>query len=221
MIYEYIRNIDATDKFIYIVVIIASIVFSTRLPMTPYGIVGAISGILLVYYFNEHREYLGASFIASMKVILNSDVMDYKNNPYLPNNSELLIFLDNHREYYQYNPTQWNSIIRHINNFLKLTYDIEHGTTRRNLDYDVLKETKIKVLNTYQSFIHRIPHTEESSNKFHEGMDLLQNILNTSIDNTHRIVIMNNKDITINSAFHYKNHPGGRDLKANMHYSFF
>jgi hypothetical protein len=222
MIYEYIKDIDVTDRFVYIAIIIVSMVFATRLPMSAHGIIGAVIGIFIVFYFNEKRDNAGDTFISSMKKILQSDIMKPTQNKYLSTDSELLIFLDSYREYYQYNPSLWNSMVKQINNFLKLSRDIEIGVNNYNMDYDVLREIKVKILNLYHSFIHKIPHTESSSSKYHKGIDRLQDLLNMTIDKIHRLVVgYNNKTIDTATTFHYRNHPPGRDVRNNPHYHFF
>ena len=115
MIYDYITNIDATDRFIYVVVIIISVLFTTRLPLSSHGIIGAVLGVVLVFYLNEKRDNAGETFLVALKKILSSDIMNPTHNTYLPFDSEILIFLDGYREYYQYNPALWNTFVKEIN----------------------------------------------------------------------------------------------------------
>lgn len=222
MIYEYIRDISLTDRFIYVTVIIGTILVLSRVNITVHVIVGLIVGILIVYYYNEKNVYTGHVFLKSMKDILNSNLMKPDKNKHLAKNSELVLFLDGHKEYYRYNPKLWNDLVRYINNFLHIMNDIEIGVERFNMDYDTMKGLKRKIMNTFHSFVHRIPHTPHSNDKFHIGMERLENLLNQDIDVTHTLVThMNSQSINNATTFHYKNHPCPDDKGINLHYHYF
>ena len=217
--YNYINNIDVNDKLFYLIIIIGSIFFSGSI-IKPSGtsIVGLVIGVILVYYIHDKRENQGDTFISSMKVILESDIMTLTNNQYLSKNSELVIFLNNYKEYYNYNPDLWKLLLTTINNFLKLIHEIETGTKYYNLDYSVVKEYKTRILNHYHSFIHNVPHAETVLDKFHKGFKDLESSLNIEIDKTHQVVShKNSKAIDISSVFHYKNHPEGI-INSNKNY---
>jgi len=227
-LYSYIKDIDHTNRFIYFVIVVCSVVLATRIGnhglISASGVIGLIVGLIIVHYLKERWDDTGDTFLTAMNDILNSDIMKPSQNRYLGNNSELVIFLDDHREYYQYNPVLWRDLVRNVNNYLRVSHDIEVGTERYNLDYDQLKETKRKILNQFQSFIHTVPHMENSNDKFHLGMERLQKLLNHEIDLVHQsITRKNSKGVNTASAFHYKNHPvayEGRNL-AEGSYMFF
>lgn len=222
MIYEYIRDIDLTDRFIYITVIIGTILLLSRVNITGHLILGLIIGTILVYYINEKNVHTGNTFLQSMKTILGSDRMKPHQNKHLAKNSELVLFLDGHKEYYTYNPKLWNDLVRHINNFLHIMHDIELGVEWFNLDYDTMKNLKGKILNTFHSFVHRVPHTPHSNDKFHLGMERLETLLNHDIDEIHtNVTLRNSQSINNMTKFHYKNHPGGNDKMIDLHYHFF
>jgi hypothetical protein len=221
MIYNYITHIDVTDRFIYVVIITVIILLFSRIPISPYLIVGTIVGIIVVYYIHDKKIYTGNTFLASMKNILNSDLMKPKSNRSLYKDSELVAFLDNRREYYNYNPNTWNQLVKHINEFLRLQSDIEIGVVRFNMDYETLVNLKGKILNSYHAFIYTVPHTPNSIDKFHIGMRHLQKLLNRNIDITHKKVALDNsKDINIDTKFHYKNHPHPQD-EHDTQYNYF
>jgi len=231
MFYQYITNIDDTDKFIYVTIILAGALLATRIRPSANAVLGAIVAVIVVYYLNEKAEDQGTTFVAAMKTILSAPIMKPHKNRHLAYNSELVIFLDQHREYHHYNPVLWNSLVKLVNDFLKLEHDIElrqdtpnTDTTFYNGDYDTMKATKLKILNTFHSFIHKLPHTESSNNKFHCGMKKLEQLLNTEIDHVHRLVAnYNSRGIDTGSAFHYKNHPSGYERlnRSESAYRFF
>lgn len=228
MLYQYVKDIDVTDKFEYIIIVAAVILLATRIGyhglISSSGLFGLVIGVIITFYLIEKRKHQGDTFITAMRKILNSDIMKPNWNKYIHGNSELIIFLNDHREYYQYNPQLWRDMVSSMNNFQRTISDIEIGTTRYNLDYDQLKETKKKILNRYQAFIHTMPHTENSNNKFHKGSDRLEQLLNQEIDHIHQLVTRKNaKNITTASTFHYKNHPVSHESLnvAENTYTFF
>lgn len=208
MIYQYIKNIDRTDAFIYVSVVMFIVVFFSRIMIQPYLIVGTIVGLIVVYYLNDKRVSTGQEFITGIQNILENPNMFYKTNPYLSTNSEFVLFLDTMIEYHDYNPMLWKSLVNNINNFLHIQDDIRLGTHEYSKDYELLKALKLKVINVYHSFIYKIPHTDTSNTKFHLGLDKLEILLNTELDTIHRIVVQrSSKGIDNNTIFHYKNHP--------------
>lgn len=229
MLYSYIKDIDLTDRFIYTVILGTVIILTVRLGrngmINGTGVFGLVVGFVVIYYLNDKRRKQGTDYITAMDQILDSNIMKPETNRYLSENSELLIFMNGHREYYQYNPVAWNTMVRQVNNFLRLVHELNIGTYRYNLDYDNLKVIKGKVLNTYQSFIHTVPHTEASTDKFQLGMTRLEGLLNNEIDLVHQLVNKHNREqgVDTSSVFHYKNHPAAfeRHSLADSNYSFF
>jgi hypothetical protein len=234
MFYEYIKAIDSIHKFDYLSIVAAVILLATRfghygmLPSS--AIIGLIVGTIVVFYLNEKSAHQGDTFLSSIQEILNAKIMKPEKNHYLFGNSELIIFLDNHREYYQYNPDAWRGLVKLTDNFLRIVGDIEIEAEaesvvgRYNHDYDMLKDTKHKIMNKYHAFIHTLPHTENTTNKFHEGIERLETLLNKEIDHIHQLVNkMNAKGVTTSSAFHYKNHPVGYESvgRAEDNYTYF
>tara|TARA_A100001015_G_scaffold282462_1_gene346733 strand:+ start:493 stop:1164 length:672 start_codon:yes stop_codon:yes gene_type:complete len=222
MIYNYINDIDVTHKFQFILIIISSILISSRINPTGSTFFGLIVGIFIAYYINDKMETNGETFITSMSNLINSDLLRGDKNVYLAKNSELIIFMNKYREYRNYNPVLWYEMIGSIDKFLKIIYEIEIGTQFYNLDYGALLELKTCILNQYQSFIHTIPHTVNSNDKFHLGFSELEGIINKDIDDIHQTVTKkNSKQINIDSVFRYKNHPEpNENLGVDIHYKY-
>ena len=128
MLYEYIDHIDDNHKFYYLLVIVGSIFISNRVSASFPTIFGLLIGLLISYYINDKNENQGNTFITSMKKILNYENMYPKQNHYLAKNSELVIFLDQYKEYHSYNPNLWKNMVSSINLLLQAMYDIEHDT---------------------------------------------------------------------------------------------
>ena len=72
----------------------------------------------------------------------------------------------------------------------------------------------------FHSFIYSLPHSPSSLNKYHEGLNRLECLINKDIDKIHQTVNnKNKKGVNIESVFHYKNHPDGY-LKNNIDQKF-
>lgn len=223
MIHKYISKIDPTDGFIYATIVLGSVLLQRRIQLSSTTLVGLIAGLIVVFYLNDKKTDTGANFLEHMDRIRKAPIFKPHKNPNLHRDSVLLSFLDQHRIYYQYNPAVFNDLIAHVNSFLTLIHDIDIGTENYNSDYEVVRKLRTDIMNTYHSFIYRIPHAESSLRKFHLGMDRLEEILNGHIDRLHRdIVRKNQKDgIMISSKFHYLNQPQPRDHGHIRQYHYY
>ncbi len=223
MIYDYIYDIGKTDLFLDICGLLGVTLLVRRINFTNGTIFGLLCGIILIYYINDKKIATDGGFIQRMDTILKSPILKPEKNKYLYRDSELLDFLDSYREYYQYNPDLYNSLVSHINTLLMLLDDLNIGDQHYNNDYETMRELRYKILNIFHAFIHKIPHTPSSNDKFHIGMGKLQDLLNKHIDKAHLTVVKLNgmKDIDIDTKFPHRNQPEPRDHKYEPHYQFF
>ena len=131
------------------------------------------------------------------------------------------MFLDRYKEYNDYNPSAYRSLCKLVNNFQRLSRDIQISPAGNT--YDVLKDTKTKILNTYHSFVYSVPHTEVTVNKFHMGMDELDKLLGEDIDVAHGTVVTSasKEEITTHTKFHYKNELPGVDARNASNFYYF
>ena len=78
--YEYISQIDITDKFNYVLLILGIIFFTNRVAPSPQTWLGLLVGLVLVYYLNSKTQLTENAFIQSMEKILADPIFrDYKN----------------------------------------------------------------------------------------------------------------------------------------------
>jgi hypothetical protein len=219
--FNIISDIEDNTVVIYLFIITISGWWFNRMRPPYYTLIGIIVGIIIVYILYQRSEKRDNIFTKRIYKILKSDL--FNNYKYLYLNSELVIFLDTHREYFQYNPSLYKSLLKNIDNFLKLGSDIENNTRHHNLDYSVMRELKNKILNNYHSIIHKLPHSENSLNKFHQGMDNLKDLLNDYLDNIHFIVNNKNrnKGVDVNTQFVYRNHPKPQNPFNDARWHFF
>jgi hypothetical protein len=201
-IYNYISAIDTTDRAIYVTIIVAVTLLSSRVSLSSHAI-GIVTGAIVVIYLHSSQS----QYINSMKNIMTSMPMG-SGAGYLSKNSELLIFLDEHREFSEYNPELWKTLVKSVDRFIHLVQDIESGSQHYNLDYSVLRGVAGHTISAYHAFIYTTPNIASANNKFHLGMIRLQRLLDGEIDIVHRTVALRNRgEINTSTVFHYKNHP--------------
>lgn len=221
MAYCIINDIEKSDMMVYLGIIIGASWFFHRIKPSWYAMTGVIVGILVVLYLYEKSDHEETVFTKRLKHLLDSEL--YRPYRHLYLNSEIVMFLDEHREYYQYNPAAYKVMLQHIDNFLRLGHDIEIGTVRFNEDYSLMRHLKGKILNYYHSIIHKLPHTPNGLDKFHIGMDELRTHINKYLDEIHRVVNTKNMKhgIDVETAFVYRNHPKPTDPTGDTRWNFF
>lgn len=221
-IYEYVSSIDAHDKFTYIIMGIFIVILVNRIRPGVYTMVGMLVAALFTYYYNEQSTTALNGYLAEMNQQLESPLLRKAQNLHL--DSELVDFLASHREYMNYNPAVYKKLIRQIDNFLQIISDMEKGVDRMGDNFEMAREIKIKILNSFQSMIHRIPNSSHIANdKFHEGLGQLEKLLNYHMNNIYMYMSHHygKKPIDINTRFFHLNELPGTDTKSNPHYSFF
>jgi hypothetical protein len=220
--YTYVKDIDKTDLVIYAMLIIAVALLVTRIAPNPMVITGIIIGVMVVYFLNDKKVTEQGDYVQKIISILKAPRLDTDKNVNLYKDALIVEFLELHKEYEVYNPHVYKSLTKLLDNFLKIADDIDQGSANYNRDYDILTDTKTKILNTYHSFIYKVPHTQASLHKFHDGTKKLLELLNDHIDKTHRTVLTRSEaeGVNVHTKFHYKAHPKPTDPDAHLHYQY-
>jgi hypothetical protein len=211
--YDYINNINDNTKFTYLIIIIIFIILATRINSQFPNIVPLIMGLsfalLVIYFINEKQLKSGNNFLNLMNLQLKSN--NLKNTKHLHNDSEIVHFLIDIREYKFYNPANFKYLVELLDNFLLLVTDLEKGVHNMGDTYEVLLEQKLKILNAMHAFIYKIPQSVASvaDTKHKQALERLEKLLNYHIDQTYQYVsyYYSNKPIDINTKFLYKNSP--------------
>ena len=220
--YSYLKEIDRTDLMIYAIIIIIVAVIISRINPSPLVVFALIIGLIVAYFLNDMNNTANNVYVKRLIDILKSPDFKTDRNQYLYKDAILVEFLDIYREYKEYNPSVFNSLVKNINNFLKLADDIERGTVNYMYDYDVMINTKTKILNDYHSFIHSVPHASVNIDKYHTGSKKLLSLLNEQLMHTNRLVLNRSQasGIHIETKFHYRNHPKPTDPTWDAKYNF-
>jgi hypothetical protein len=135
--------------------------------------------------------------------------------------SELVIFVTSHREYHEYNPATYQSMIQKIDKFLKVVRDSEQEATGEK--YEIARELKTKIMNIFHSMIHTLPHNNSATEKYQEGLIELEELLNYHLNNiyTRMSLYYGGRPVTIHTRLIHHNAIPGADRSVNPHYSFF
>ena len=219
--YSYIAHIDNTTKFMYIVLGLLIILLAHRLSLTSNTVIGVVLAILLAYYLNEKDLSLGNNYLTEMAKILHRPVFK---GQYLYRDSELLIFLENHRHLRRYNPALFNTLVRHVDNFLRLGKDLGSSPPPENfnMDFENMLAERTKVMNAFHALVYALPHAPTMLSVYQNGMERLSVLLDTNIrDARHHVMRANReKGINVSSKFFYKGHPEAVDRSATG-YNYF
>ena len=212
MFYEYIAAIDDTLKFQYITLIITAVFLMNRIMPNMYSTLGLMSGLAVVLYLNSRSSSVLTSYIQDMTKIMDNPI--FKPYSHLYRDSKLLQFLHSIRVYHSENPYTFTDLTIDIDNYIALSDAIIAGAERwYNEQYEMLKAAKVKILNTFHSFIFVTPHITSRLNFYQERMGELEHLLNYHIDKIHTHVVQkNNQEITTMSKFPRRNEipgPGG------------
>jgi len=219
--YEYISQIDITDKFNYVLLILGIIFFTNRVAPSAQTWLGLLVGLVLVYYLNSKTQVTENAFIQSMEKILADPIFqDYKN---LYKDSQLLGFLDSIRIYKSDNPMAFGALLKLTDNYiLQADTILTLNTSEYNEDYEQLKWTKTKILNNYQALIHTTPHINWRLELYQNKMVELEKLLNYHIDKVHSYVVTKNShEITIRSTFPMKNDIPGKTPGKTTTWDYF
>jgi hypothetical protein len=209
MLYLYLKNIDKDQLVWYIFIVILISIVVTRVSPTPLTVLSLLSGLFIVYLINERAVAESTIYSKRIREILETPIINSVKHENLHLDSEIVSFLDFLKEYYTYNYKLYNSLLKTLDNFLKLKQDISMGSVNFHQDYDTLLSLKPKILNTYHDFIYTVPHAEASLDKFHNGMKTLLTIINGHLNTANKIVLNRSKSngVTTETKFHYRLHP--------------
>lgn len=216
--YKNIADIDKTDMFMYAVLIIVITVIVTRISPSSTLLVGIVIGLIVVYYLNDKQTSQQGNYVQQIIKILLSPRLQVNKNQYLYQDPLIVEFLETYKEYFDYNPQAYTSLTNQIDNLLHLGDDIRRGSTNYNRDYEIMLNTKGKILNTYHSILLKIPHEHTNLNKFHNGAKNLKRMINEHLEAANRQTLLRSEEEGINvyTMFHYKSHPKPTDPYWNQ-----
>lgn len=218
-VYTFLSSIPKTELFNYVVLGIVIVIVTVRIQPAPYILLGLAIACTVSFVLHEKAESSGSKFIVDMEKQLLSTLLRDTKNFFI--DSEMVIFVMSHREYYEYNPATYRSMIQKIDKFLKVARDSEQEATGEK--YEIAREIKTQVMNTYHSMIHTVPHDSSATEKYQDGLTELEKLLNFHLNNIHTRMSLyyGKRPVTIHTRLIHHNALPGADSTVNSHYSFF
>lgn len=199
MIYQFINNIDRYHFVPFGGIVLFSVMLLRRINLSANTIIGAFVGVFIVILLQQYFLITDSTFLSSMKKILKRE--EFVGAEHLYTDSELVIFLDTNIDLKEYNSEIFSEFVILIDKFLDLRNQLANfKTADYGLDFTNLVSLKNKILNTYHSFIHTLPATDSTLQKFHAQMEKLKNILNCHIEFIHEKVKKYTKIDGINAS---------------------
>lgn len=155
---SYIDRISNKDKFYYLVLIFIIALFIYKYELRWSLWLGLLIGIGCVYYLNERQTRLLSNQPDKLWHILNSKLLNQ--TKYFVTDAELIQFFDHIGDLKQYNILEFNHLVKDVDNFLKLTHEMNLGITNIKDNLDLVNDLRIKSLNEFHSISYRTPYSE-------------------------------------------------------------
>lgn len=219
--YNYLNSIPKIDLLKYFATFLIVFFIINEINFTNKHIIIILIGIVVIFYMNEMRKSTSITRMQELELKLNG-IFPKPQFFYIDSGIIELIF--SIKEYKQYNPLAFNKLISLIDNFLKLTLDVEKNTKNSYPLYDILHNLKDSALNNLHSIIYNMPSDINAEVKLTKAMDSLQFILNFHLENVRLIANKNFKTDgpKINNKYIESNiHPDGMDPYYNKNFDLY
>lgn len=174
-ILSYLDEINPKDKFNYIILILCVIILSYRLSLHWSIWIGIIIGVSCVYYINERSAQTLNNSSDQLWAILKSPLL--KSTKYFITDPPFIRWVDDVKEFQTLNRLEFNKMIRQLDQFLKLIYNVKIGVYQCKENLDLIQDLKVNTLNQFHSLIHKITYAalRQKFNYYFEQLGKLMN----------------------------------------------
>lgn len=220
-IYNYISNIPNINKFSYFIIFFILFYVINLINFSLKHVIIIVGLTIIIFFLNDKRLSTSITRMQEIELKLNGIFPKPK---YFYIDSGIIELIHSIKEYKNYNSLAFNKLISILDNFLKLSLDIEKNPTNSYALYEVMQHTKNAALNNLHSFIYNIPSDKHAEIKLSDAMDSLHYILNFHLEKIR--VNSNTKylkdDPNINNKYINSNmHPEGSDPYINNNFDFY
>jgi hypothetical protein len=179
-LYEYIDSWDGPTLFVYLVIIFFIILFFCKSSAQINFLIGIIIAAFVISYLNN-RAIVAADTDADIKKIKQDSLVPKLNKEAIEHDN-LLSMLFSVQDIYQYNPQQYEVMIKSINMFYKLykLSFVDESTVFVN--YGMMEQYKRDALNALASMIYSLPIDKNIRDKINVSAVALDNIMSTHLD---------------------------------------
>lgn len=183
-LYNYINDIEPKSLFNYFIIIIIVFIIINRVDYKMKHVISGLVAILIVYYLNEKRR---TTFTSEMQILEMKLLRIFPKPQYFHLDAGIVELIYSIQEFKQYNEPSYNSLIKSIDNFLKVVYDIENKVANCNGNYEIAKKMKQISLNNLSSLIYRTPTDFNVEQKLRNATKSLHFILNVHLERIRNI----------------------------------
>lgn len=213
-IYYKLAQINSSELFNYILIIIITITVINYFNIPLKGFIGLFIGLILayIYYNKKNLESSAYNNDLELKLQLIKPVPKF-----FDKYPELINLFFNTREFYDYNSKAITSCIKNIDSLLQIYSDINTGIKYCDKNVDVIKMLKKDALNDLHSVIFSLDNNKILEKKLKKTLDELHKILNyfenSMIDSCNKEI--DEKGYTNDKKYLYKNEPKAYNLSIN------
>jgi hypothetical protein len=183
-IFEIIERLGKKEYFYIVFIVVFSIGFIKLLQPDSTILIGIFLGVIIIFFYISNVIYKADN---STNTLLNKyNYLPIKPERFILKYENIINFLYDIREYYDYNLSALNDLVIELNNFFILYDDlIVHNYVDCQYTYDNLANIKLKLVNILATYIYSIPDDvyliENLSDKQKEFDMMLQEYLNDII----------------------------------------
>ena len=221
-IYNYFTEIDKFDLFRYIGIIILVTIIINRIGASSTITMGVIIGIIIVVFLREKEISHGQNFDVEHEQKLSKSFMI--KSKFFHMDADLIDFVDEIKEYRNYNEGSFIKMVKAIDNLLRIESDLEKGLDQPSYFYDIATDLQKAALNSLHSVIHSLPSTDATNTKHQKAMKKLHKLLSVHLGIINKLIVDANKGKGINIftkfGYHEVGIPSSND-SYNPNYDFY
>ena len=178
-VYAYFTEIDSHSLFFYIVVLIVVYVLLSFLNINFKNVISILVGIALVYYLNEKRKSTETTEMQEIELKL---YQIFPKPKFFHLDAGIIELISTIQEFRNYNTDSYDRLVRTLDTFLKIKFDIESGVNYCKENLQIAKRFKTQCLNYLHSIIFMVPSDINVEGKLKKALNSLHFILNHHID---------------------------------------
>ena len=202
--YENLSETPRDTIFIYVLIVCIIFFGISHYKITLNVIVSIIVSYMLIYYILSRHKFINSQYndATDLKLKFLESIMFDSNSTeinHLYRNPLIIQFFYNVRNYTTYNLSNYKDSLLHINNMIKLEYDMPLLVNPFDT-YLNIKHLSQQAINSYQAIIHSVPYNIELFTKFNRSLQILRQLLEHIITKARkRCIETNSKSITTNT----------------------
>jgi len=178
-IYDYIENMESSQLFYYVCITVGMLFMFQFLQVTLTHVVAIIISFVLIAYFNIKDTRTHETKMNDLYFKLQ--IIDPKPR-YFYMDSDIIVLIDNIKEYREYNIVAWSKMIYALDNFLEILHDMEISVKDYGDNIDVAMHQKQMAIDQLQSVLLKLPVNRKLEYKLERAIYSMKLILQRHID---------------------------------------